>query len=217
MSALQTLGSIAANVFGELVAPTRCAACDAALAPNVLFCPPCAVSAIRADPWDPRAGGCVAAFEYGGAIATAIGRLKYEDRPDLALRLARAMQPATRRLAGAIDLVVPVPLHAQRLAERGYNQAALLATPLARELSVRLAARALVRVRDTRKQVSLERDARLINLRSAFRSRAPIVKDARILLVDDVRTTGATLEACAAALHEVGARQVLALVLARRS
>jgi ComF family protein len=210
-SALMLVG----NVLLEAVAPTQCAACDTPLAPRVLFCPSCAATVIRADP--ARATGCVAAFEYGGAIATAITRMKYADRPDLAPRLAEAMRPASRCLRGAAELVVPVPLHPKRLAERGYNQSALLGAKIARTLHARYAPRALVRVRDTPKQSSLDRAERLVNLQNAFRVRGESMDYARILLVDDVKTTGATLEACAAALHEAGARQVLALVLACRA
>jgi ComF family protein len=215
-TALARLAALAGGLLGELLSPTRCAACDLGVAADVLFCPPCAASVERADPWLARGGA--AAFEYGGALATAIARLKYEDRPDLAPRLGRAMLPAARRLDGAVDLVVPVPLHPHRLARRGYNQAALLALPVAGALGIRLAPRALVRLRDTAQQASLDRQGRLVNTQHAFIARErPLVGGARVLLVDDVRTTGATLEGCAGALIEAGARQVLALVLARRS
>lgn len=203
------------NLLGELVAPSRCAACDLRVPGGTLFCPPCSATVEPSDPWSAR-GGCLAAFEYGGAIATAIARLKYEDRPDLAPRFAAALVRTARAFRDAVDLVVPVPLHAQRLADRGYNQAALLAAPVARSLSVRLAARGLLRLRDTPRQTSLDRATRLSNVARAFRARDPSIRGSRVLLVDDVRTTGATLDDCATALHEVGAGQVVALVLARR-
>ena len=203
------------NLLGEIVAPSRCAACDLRVSGGTLFCPPCSTTIEPSDPWTAR-GGCLAAFEYGGAIATAIARLKYEDRPDLAPRFSASLVRTARSLRDAVDLVVPVPLHPRRLADRGYNQAALLAAPVARSLSVRLAPRGLVRLRDTPRQTSLDRRTRLANVASAFRARDPAISGARVLLVDDVRTTGATLDDCATALHEVGARQVMALVLARR-
>ena len=128
------------NLLGEIVAPSRCAACDLRVAGGTLFCPPCSTTIEPTDPWS-QSGGCLAAFEYGGAIATAIARLKYEDRPDLAPRFSASLVQAARSLRDAVDLVVPVPLHPRRLADRGYNQAALLAAPVARSLSVRLAAR----------------------------------------------------------------------------
>lgn len=162
--------------------------------------------------------GCIAVFEYGGAMATAIGRLKYGDRADLGTRLGRTMLPAAERLLGRVDVVVPVPLHPRRLAERGYNQAALLSRPVTRALGARSAPRALVRQRDTPRQALLGRAERLVNVRQAFAvSDRASIQGARVLLVDDVRTTGATLDACAMALEAAGARDVLELVLARRS
>jgi ComF family protein len=127
------------------------------------------------------------------------------------------MLGAAAGLKGKIDLVIPVPLHPRRLAERGYNQAALLAAPVTRSLEVGMSARALVRVRDTPRQASLDRAARLINVRHAFVARASLVTGRRVLLIDDVRTTGATLDGAVRALDDAGAREVTALVLARRS
>jgi len=216
LAAVARVGSIAIDLAAELVAPTRCAACDGTVRRRGLFCLACASTVERAGgDDDPR---CVAAFEYGGAIATAIARLKYQERADLASRLGRAMEQAARRLDGSVDLVVPVPLHPRRLAERGYNQAALLAGPIARALGVRTRAGALVRVRDTPQQVAMDRESRLSNVDGAFavRERSKVTGK-RVLLVDDVRTTGATLDGCARALHEVGVQRAFALVLARRA
>jgi ComF family protein len=159
--------------------------------------------------------GCVAAFEYGGALATAITRLKYSDRADVAPRLARAMLGHARRV-GPVDLVVPVPLHPRRLADRGYNQAALLAVTVARALGAPLVTQALRRIRDTPNQASQGRAPRLANVRGAFLAVPSLIRGRRVLLVDDVRTTGATLSACREGLQAAGARHVSALVLARR-
>lgn len=149
-------------------------------------------------------------------MATAILRLKYAERPDLGPRLGLAMVGAAGGSRGAIDLVVPVPLHPKRLAERGYNQAALLAAPVAAALEVPLAPRLLRRRSDTPRQAILDRGARMANVREAFVAREP-AHGKRILLVDDVRTTGATLGACAAALRAAGASRVDTLALAQRS
>jgi ComF family protein len=112
-------------------------------------------------------------------------------------------------------MVVPVPLHERRLARRGFNQAALLAAPVARDLRARFAPLALVRSLDTPPQAVLARSSRLRNVEGAFRVRdSRGVAGACVLLVDDVRTTGATLDACARALFEAGAREVHTLVLA---
>jgi ComF family protein len=215
---LRTLGAVAVHLLGELVAPSRCAACDLPVGASRLFCPPCATSVERVDRGATSSDGWFAGFEYGGAMATAIARLKYEGRADLAPRLGRSMVHAAKGIEGRVDLVVPVPLHARRLAERGYNQSALLAAPVARSLRARFAPRALSRLRDTPRQASLERAKRLVNVVGAFSVREPLlVRGARVLLIDDVRTTGATLERCVALLHEAGATQVRALVLARRA
>jgi ComF family protein len=178
------------------------------------FCTGCAATASRAPP---LGSDGVAAFTYGGAIATAITRLKYERRPDLARPLADLLWTAVAEHAGArrAEVVVPVPLHPVRLVERGFNQAALLAGPIARHLGVPLVARALARSRDTGRQALLDREGRLANMRGAITARkARRVVGRRVLLVDDVRTTGATLEACAAALREAGARLVVTAVVA---
>lgn len=217
---LAAAGAIALHLIAELIAPSRCAACDGPVRRTSLFCEACASTVERTDITGvtTRAGSWVAAFEYGGAIATAISRLKYQDRSDLGPRLGRAMDHAARRFEGAIDLVVPVPLHPRRLSERGYNQAALLAAPVARRLGVPLEAGALRRVHETSQQVGRDRQSRLLNVDGVFAAHnRAIAPDARILLVDDVRTTGATLHACARAFHQLGAHQVFALVLARRA
>ncbi len=207
--------TVLANLLGELVAPSRCAACDEAVSPRVLFCGPCAATAVR---HDPGTEGTRATFAYGGAIATAITRFKYQDRAELGARLAQTMVPAATELP--VDVVVPVPLHPARLAERGYNQAALLARPIARALGVSFAPRALARVRETTRQATLDRTHRLVNVVSAFEVRGrhgcEAVRGKSVLVVDDVRTTGATMTACIAALTEAGVRAVFPLVLALR-
>ncbi len=204
----------------SIVAPPRCGACGEAVSLRHAFCASCARTVVARPVAACPAGGdgrsFAAPFIYGGAVARAIVRFKYDPRPDLAAPLGELMRRGVAHLAGyAPDVVVPVPLHPSRLTERGFNQAALLAKPIARELRARLLARALVRTRDTPKQASLGRSQRLHNVRSAFVARDAIdVKGKRILLVDDVRTTGATLLACEEALRRAGALEVRSLVLA---
>lgn len=195
----------------DLLAPTGCVACDERVSPWAVFCSACAPSVVQAPDED---GEHLAAFVYGGAPATALARLKYAGRPDLAARLARGLVRVARGLAGRVDVVVPVPIHPRRLAARGYNQAALLAGPVARCLRVSHEARGLVRVRDTPRQATLDRTERTSNVRHAFACRRD-VRGLSVVLVDDVRTTGATLEACTVALREAGVRRVYTLVVAR--
>ena len=195
--------------FLDLVAPRRCAACDEPLDPEArAFCEPCA---ILLDPGE-RVGGGMSGYVYGGPIAEAVRRLKYGRRTELAPVLGAMLAARAIELSGEVDAVVPVPLHRARLRRRGFNQAALLARPVARMLAVPLVTSALVRLRDTPPQAGLDAAGRLRNVRGAFVAiSAPA---ARVLLVDDVRTTGATLAECAEALSIAGAERVLTLVLA---
>jgi ComF family protein len=206
------------RALGELLAstlaPNRCAACDDDVPVMTAFCASCARTLTAPEEQDATH---FAAFVYGGAIAKAISRLKFEGRPDLARPLSAALRRTARALDGdAPDLVIPVPLHPRRLVERGYNQSAVLAGPVASDLRVRFLPRGLVRERETHAQATLNRAERLTNLDRAFRvRRREDVKGRRVLLVDDVRTTGSTLDACAAVLMEAGALQVRTLVVAR--
>lgn len=112
------------------------------------------------------------------------------------------------------DCIVPVPLHASRLRERGFNQSLEIARTLRRELMVPLRANALLRTRRTEAQSGLERKERLHNVRGAFWAEKKLVWGQHVLLVDDVRTTGTTLTECVKALRRAGAVQVDVLVLA---
>jgi ComF family protein len=211
---LSRVARVVVGLVGEVLAPTRCAACEELVAPRVIFCPSCAVSAMAASE---QPHGQLSVFDYGGAVATAIVRLKYAGRSDLATRFEGVMASAAAPLAKCLDLVVPVPLHPRRLAERGFDQAALLAGPMARSLDIAYAPRGLVRTRETPHQASLDRAARVANVASAFRCVSPVLaKGKHVLLVDDVRTTGATLAACDLALRTGGAKDVTTLVLASR-
>lgn len=217
MGQVRTAAALAFQYAVAALAPPRCAACDAPVAVLTVFCRACASTIERAPPPAHR-NDVLAALVYEGAASRAIVRMKYEDRPDLARPLGdllwRAVEPHAARYAGS--LLVPVPLHAMRLAERGYNQSALLARCVARRLGSPLGPLALVRVRDTPRQTTLSREARLTNLNDAFAvARPAAIAGRQIVLVDDVCTTGATLESAAAALRGAGAKGVTALALAR--
>jgi ComF family protein len=212
------LSRVLSAALRRLVAPPRCAACDAAVAGRAVFCAACAASVERVAAASREE---IAFAEYGGALAAALRRFKYKGRSDLARPLGGLLRRAVRdaRLGAVplhdVDLVVPVPLHPRKLRRRGYNQVALLAAPVADELRVPLAARALVRARDTAAQASLDRAARARNIDGAFRVRSAVaVRGRHLVLVDDVRTTGATTAACRAALLGAGAARVTTVVLA---
>jgi ComF family protein len=160
----------------------------------------------------------VAAFGYESALRRALGRLKYGGAARVAAPLARAALPAFEALLAAITgqppALVPVPVHPERQRQRGYNQAALIATELSRLRPLRVAA-VLERRRPTVQQHRLDRAARLRNLRDAFDlihgARSPPVA----ILVDDILTTSATLEACATILRRHGSQRVYGFAIAR--
>lgn len=149
-------------------------------------------------------------------IREAIHAFKYEGVADLAGPLTDWLVAVWQQRGLTADLIVPVPLHARREAERGYNQAVLLGRELSRRVGAPVAPAELIRTVRTRPQVGLSRDERRANIAGAFRC-AGRVTDIRVVLVDDVCTTGATLEACAAALKASGAKQVVGLTVARPS
>ena len=202
--------------FVELLAPRRCAGCNRMMRfeQRGAFCAACAPLLELAPPAHRPPGHSAAAFVYGGPLADAIVRLKYSRRSELAPMLGALLAEAALPYAGRVARVVPLPLHRARLRARGFNQSALLARPVARALGVPLDARALRRVRATADQARLPRASRAENVRAAF-AVARDVHGARMLLIDDVRTTGATLAEAAAALSEAGAAEVYTLALAR--
>jgi ComF family protein len=148
-------------------------------------------------------------------VREAIHRLKYSNSQDLAAPLGEMMVSYWQDVHPPADVIVPVPLHARRLRERGYNQAALLARELGKGVGLPVLEDVLVRVRNTSPQVDLNGEERKENVRGAFRCPDDQLASKSVLLVDDVCTTGATLEACSLALKQRGVRAVWALTLAR--
>jgi ComF family protein len=199
----------------HVLAPTRCAGCDAYLtAAGRAFCGACGPLLERSPAAQRAPARTASVFVYGGPVADAVVRFKYGGRAELAAVLAAPLAEEALAYAGAIDRVVPLPLHPARLRERGFNQSALLAGPVARALGVPLDTTSLVRVRPTRDQAGLPRAERVRNVLGAFAvRRAP--GPCRVLLVDDVRTTGATLQAAGDALLAAGCADVKTLALAR--
>ena len=210
----------------DLLLPPLCVACSRLLrlprAPADLpLCTRCALEAVPLAEGERHHGPITALFAYEGPLARAVTRLKFGGQPalagPLARLLARAIDPADRW-----DLLIPLPLHPARAFARGYDQAALLARHLRRAwphpAPPRLLPRALRRARATRPQTDLDRAGRLANVAGAFIARDPSrphLAGQRILLLDDVTTTGATLLAGRAALLAAGAAEVRGLALLR--
>lgn len=160
---------------------------------------------------------CVAAFRYEFPVAELVARLKYGG----ALAHARVLGELLARVVagtgagGTVDVVVPMPLHVDRLVQRGYNQSHELARCAARSLRLPVDPRALLRTRATPPQVGLRREERAANVRDAFRAVPARVAGRRVALLDDVVTTGSTAIAAATALHRAGAHAVQVWAVAR--
>jgi len=155
---------------------------------------------------------------YDGPLVKAILLLKWERMEPLGEWFAERLAEMVRLEAGLLtaDVVVPVPLHRDRERQRGYNQASLISKPLARKLGLPHKAVLLMRTRPRPDKQVLSLEERWESVRGAFATRpGSQVDNKRVLLVDDVMTTGATLDACARALLESGAKSVLGLTVAR--
>ena len=197
----------------DLIFPPRCEVCGKS-GPSAL-CPEC-FSGIKF--LKPQYGIHCAAL-YDGAVRTALHRFKFQKRKNLAeplgILLVNYLGQAAALKMKELDSIVPVPLHRRRQRQRGFNQIELLARVIARYYELPVVA-SLERVKDTRPQFGLQKEARLLNLRGAFRvSRPQDVHDKRLLLLDDVYTTGATVAECAKALSGAGARRIEVLTLSR--
>jgi ComF family protein len=229
----------------DLIFPPRCLLCSALLAERlpIPFCAPCRTG-IRfiGSPLCPRCGIPFPAPEgedhlcgecltrerpyaiaramayYQGSLLESIHRFKYRGQTGIGEVLGGLLADFARDLwdMRSFTLLVPVPLHRRRLRSRGFNQAVILAREVANRFSIPLALMTLRRVVFTPPQVSLGREERLANVRGAFAvSRPERVAGQRVLLVDDVYTTGGTLAECARTLLAAGADSVALLTLAR--
>jgi ComF family protein len=233
----KTLAAIA-----DLIVPPCCLVCRAPLGAHHLLCAPCwrEVHFIRPPlcdvlgmplPFDtgermvsaaavarpPAYDRARAVAHYSGAMRTLIHQFKYADRHDARALFGRWLAEAGRDLIVGIDVVVPVPLSRLRLLSRRFNQAGILAQELSRRTGLAVDAHLLQRLRFTKTQVGLTHDQRRRNLAGAFRvrrNRQAALEGRNVLLVDDVITTGATVEACARALKRAGAARVDVLALA---
>lgn len=191
----------------------RCLQCALRLAPGAARCTACALRR------DAPLQHAVAAVDYGFPWDGLITGLKFHHRLDLVHAFARLLHETVQR-AGLPQpaLVLPVPLAAQRLRERGYNQSWELGRRVARRLGIAAHPSVLVRIKDTAHQLGLDEAERQRNLKGAFMVEprlAPRLQGLRVALVDDVMTSGATAEEAARTLRKAGAEQVQLWVLAR--
>lgn len=178
--------------------------------------PPLISAAAAADPPVYDRARAVAVFERDSVIRRLIHGMKYADRHDARRLFGRWLADAGRDLLTDADLIVPVPLTRWRLLRRQFNQAAILAAELAAVSGIRSDPFALVKTRSTVPQVGLTRQQRQDNVRGAFRVSTrgrPMIDGRRIVLVDDVITTGATVDAATRALRSAGAVRIDVLAL----
>jgi competence protein ComFC len=152
---------------------------------------------------------------YSGPLRDAIVSLKYHRNIGLGSFFAPALCKIIVHEGWAIDMISAIPLSSSRKSERGFNQAEILAKPIARTLNLPYSEKSVYRDKHTSSQVGLSVKERQHNMKDAFKADPQIVKDKSLLLIDDVATTGATMDACAKALLEAGCRQVFGLTLAK--
>ena len=203
-----------------------CAACHRALPWNARACRRCALPLPATDAGG-TCGACLAvacpldrvtaAFAYAAPLDRLLPMFKFHQSMAAGRLLSGLMAEGLRDAAmpDGDAVLVPIPLHRRRLRQRGYDQALELARPLARQLGLPLAADVLVRPKPTGAQSRLDKAGRRANLSGAFQVRQGRSLPAHVILLDDVMTTGATLEAAASALRQAGVRRVEAWVCAR--
>jgi ComF family protein len=239
---LRSAWSLTSRLALDIALPTLCVACREPVA-GVGVCAACwAKLSFIAQPYCPRLGipfvydpgpGLLsmeaianppayqrarAAVRYDEVARTLVHALKYHDRTDLAPAMGRWMARAGAELLTEADVLVPVPLHWRRGWSRRYNQSGALARVLEKQSGVPVASDALRRVRATPQQIGLNRSERASNVQGAFKAapdRSAAIYGRRVVLIDDVLTSGATADACARALLRARAAQVDVLVFAR--
>ncbi|MCK4368341.1 MAG: ComF family protein [Dehalococcoidales bacterium] len=176
---------------------------------SVMLCPGCLG-------WQAEIDGIRSPFRFDGAIRQAIHELKYRNLRALAVLLAQLLDDYLAISPVPGEVLVPVPLHQKRLRERGYNQSRLLAQELGKLTNLPVVDDCLIRQRHAPPQARTPTvDERRSNVADAFSCRDRRLQDKQVLLIDDVSTSGATLDACARVLKEAGATSVWGLVLAR--
>lgn len=208
--------SLCADCFAklQLISDPCCARCGVPFAYELgdgAVCADCMQS-------PPPYAAARAAMHYDDASRKLITRLKYADKQELVPALAAQLWRVGAALCARADLLIPVPLHPKRQRKRLFNQAALLAYALEKHCGKPVLAGGLLRTENTPPQASLPREARLKNVAHAFRvnhAHAEALRGKVVLLIDDVTTTGATLNACSKALRAAQVAEVLVLTVAK--
>ena len=232
----RAVGRVASGAV-DLLFPKRCVGCDTE---GSFLCPDCRDGLPRLEPpfcflcsqpgrlivglcphcWARplEINGIRAPYRMEGAVREAVHVLKYQGVRALAPVLGQLLGEFISSINLPADLLAPVPLHPLRERSRGYNQALLLAQEAGKQMTLPVEAKALRRIRHTPSQArSASQDERQANVAGAFAVDVALVQGRSVLLIDDVCTTGATLEACAIALKEAGATSVWGLALAREA
>jgi ComF family protein len=242
MNTFRAAGASAARLALDIALPTLCVACREPVAGDGVcgkcwaqisfiekpYCPRLGIpfvydpgpelmsmEAIASPPAYQRAR---AAVRYDDVARMLVHALKYQDRTDLAPTMGRWMARAGDELLNDADALVPVPLHWRRGWSRRFNQSGALAKAISRQKPVTVLGDALTRIKPTQQQIGLSRDERASNVQGAFAvppERLHAVRGRHLILIDDVLTSGATVDACARALLRAKAKRVDVLVFAR--
>ena len=195
------------RAFPPLLGPL-CLKCGKPLSPEG--------SCFGCERWKLVLDGIRSPFRFEGVTRQAVHRLKYDNFKVLALPLAQLLEEYLRRTSLPVEVLVPVPLHVHRLRTRGYNQSSLLAKELGKLTGLPVVEESLLRFRDTPAQTrTTSAEARRSNVYGAFICQDQRLHGRQVILIDDVCTSGATLDACALALKEVGTSSVWGLTVAR--
>jgi ComF family protein len=199
----------------DLLFPPRCAGCGQI---DTFWCTNCQHEmdemslSEHIEPKSPLQGVAATAW-HTGKLREAVQGLKYENVPALAKPLGDKLSKCLQQQDWTFDMIVPVPLHTKRLAERGYNQAQLLAEQVASIMGIGCEVNALQRIRETQSQVTISGAERLKNIKDAFVANSQLVNGRSIVIIDDVYTTGSTMSACGEALLSAGATVVYGLTV----
>jgi competence protein ComFC len=217
----------------DWVYPPACGGCEK---PGLRWCADCQAQTSRPDAHvcplcgqpEPNGSICCACHHsnpgcadirswaiFQGPLREAIHRLKYKGDVGLSETFTTKLVELLVELNWKVDMVAAVPLSRQRFKQRGYNQAGLLGWPLAKALNVSYASQAIVRIRNTGSQVGLSIRQRQENVSGAFSADPRLVRGQNVLIIDDVLTTGATMQACARAFLQAGANLAYGLTLAK--